>query len=225
VFTGLIEARGRIARVERRGRTARLTVEAPFAHELTRGESVAVDGVCLTVAAVRGGRFEADVAPGTMELTTLRGASAGMPVNLERALKLGDRLGGHVVTGHVDGVATVVAVDRTSNGTDVTIELPGPLAKYAAPRGSIAIDGVSLTVAAADGGRCRVSLIPETLAATRAGEYRAGSVVNVEADVLAKYQESIAGGPGGEGGRREEAGSLGDGGLTLERLRELGFTE
>jgi len=223
VFTGLIEARGRIVRLDRRGRAGRLAIEAPFASELSRGESVAVDGVCLTVVGVRGRSFEVDAGERTMETTTLGRASVGRVVNLERALRLGDRMGGHVVTGHVDGLATVAAVERTANGTDVTVELSAALVRHVAARGSIAIDGVSLTVAVVEGGRCRVSLIPETLAATGASDYRVGSVVNVETDVLAKYQESIAG-AGGEPRARSEPQS-GDGGLTLERLRKLGFTE
>lgn len=223
MFTGLIEARGRIARVERRGRAARLAIEAPFAGDLTRGESVAVDGVCLTVVRVRGRSFEVDAGERTMETTTLGRASVGGTVNLERALELGDRLGGHLVTGHVDGTATVVGVERTSNGSDVTIQLPRALARHVAARGSIAVDGVSLTVAEIDGGKCRVSLIPETLAVTVASAYRVGSVVNVETDVLAKYQESIA--AAGGDSRGEGGASPGDGRLTLERLRELGFTE
>jgi riboflavin synthase len=144
-------------------------------------------------------------------------------VNLERSVRLGDRLGGHLVTGHVDGVAQVLAVERRPNGSVVAIELPGALARHAAPRGSIAIDGVSLTIAAIEGARITVSLIPETLAATVAGAYRRGSLVNVETDVLAKYQESI-GAWTGESPEAEGVSPRGSG-LTLERLKELGFTE
>jgi riboflavin synthase len=223
VFTGLIEATGRITAFSRRGRAGSLAVEAPFARELARGESVAVDGVCLTVTAVRGRAFEVDVGETTMATTTLGRASVGRVVNLERALRLGDRMGGHVVTGHVDGLATVVSVGRTGNGADVTVELPGSLARHVVPRGSIAIDGISLTVASVEGARFTVSLIPETLAATVASSYRAGSVVNVETDVLAKYRESIAADGGEQPG--DGPGTRPEKGLTLERLRELGFTE
>ncbi len=223
MFTGLIESRGRITRLERRGRAGRLAIRAPFAEELKRGESVAVEGVCLTVASVRGSVFEVDVAERTMETTTLGGAATGRLVNLERALKVGDRLGGHVVTGHVDGTARVVAVERVSNGSDVAIELPRALAKHVVPRGSIAVDGVSLTVARVEGARFRVSLIPETLSATTASTYRVGSTVNVETDVLAKYQESIAAASGEPRGEAQAPSD--EAGLTLKRLRELGFTE
>lgn len=223
MFTGLIEARGRVARAGRRGRAGRLAIEAPFASEVSRGESVAVDGVCLTVASGHREAFEVDVGERTMATTTLGGARAGATVNLERALRLGDRLGGHVVTGHVDGVGLVVAVERTPNGVDVTIEVPAPLEGHLAPRGSIAVDGVSLTVAAVDGPRFTVSLIPETLARTGSGGYRPGTRVNIETDVLAKYQESVA---RSRVGRQNDAeGAAGGEGLTLERLKELGFTE
>ncbi len=223
MFTGLIECKGRITRLERRGRAGRLAIWAPFAEELKRGESVAVGGVCLTVASVRGSVFEVDVAERTMETTTLGRAATGRLVNLERALKVGERLGGHVVTGHVDGTATVVAVERVSNGSDVTIELPRALARHVVARGSIAVDGVSLTVARVEGARFRVSLVPETLSATTASTYRVGSAVNVETDVLAKYQESIAAASGEPYG--EAQASSEEAGLTLKRLRELGFTE
>ena len=222
MFTGLIEARGRIIRRTLRGRAGRLAIAAPFAGELERGESVAVDGVCLTVVNVRGGTFEVDAAERTAGTTTLGRAAAGRSVNLERATRVGDRLGGHIVTGHVDGVATVVAVERTSNGTDLMIEIPPALAAYVAPRGSIAVDGVSLTIADVRGARISVCLIPETLAATTASTYRVGTAVNVETDVLAKYQESIAAARAGA-----EAGGAApqEGGLTVEHLRKLGFTE
>jgi riboflavin synthase len=167
--------------------------------------------------------FEVDVGERTAATTTLGGARAGASVNLERALRLGDRLGGHVVTGHVDGVGRVVAVERTPNGADVTIEAPPSTAGHLAPRGSIAVDGVSLTVAAVDGARFTVSLIPETLARTAAGDYRPGTPVNIETDVLAKYQESVVRSRGGRHDDAEDA--AGRGGLTLERLKELGFTE
>jgi riboflavin synthase alpha subunit len=220
LFTGLIEAKGRMARQTPRGRAARLAIDAPFADELKRGESVAVDGVCLTVVGVRGGTFEVDAADRTMETTTLGLGAVGRSVNLERAARVGDRLGGHIVTGHVDGVATVVSVERTSNGVDLAIEIPAELAAYVAPRGSIALDGVSLTIADVRGTRVAVSLIPETLSATTASTYRAGTVVNLETDVLAKYQESISAARNGS-----ESGAPPRSALTVERLRKLGFTE
>lgn len=218
----MIETRGRIKRLSRRGRAARIVVAAPFASELERGESVALNGVCLTVTRARGGSFEVDAIERTVATTTLGRASAGQTVNLERAVRAGDRLGGHLVTGHVDGIGVVVGIERTSTGRDVTIEIPTELTRHAAARGSIAVDGVSLTVARLEGARFTVSLIPETLASTTASSYRHGSAVNIETDVLAKYQESIGAAKGVAGESEAPAGGHG---LTAERLRELGFTE
>jgi len=215
MFTGLVEAAGRILKVGRAGGAGRLEIAAPFAPELSEGESVSVNGVCLTVVASSDRSFTADAVERTMTLTTLGRLSAGDRVNLERALKVGDRIGGHMVTGHVDGVATVVRVERTANGRDITLDLTRTAMRHVAERGSIAVDGISLTVAAARGTSVTCSLIPETLASTTAGEYRTGTRVNVETDVAAKYQESI--------GRDAEASD--EGGLTIDRLRELGFTE
>ncbi len=192
-----------------------MRIAAPFAGELSRGESVSVDGVCLTVTGRSADGFEADVMARTLSLTTLGSRPRGAEVNLERALKLGDRLGGHMVTGHVDGVATVVEVATGTEGRDVVLELPAPLMRHVAERGSIAIDGASLTVAAVEGTRVTVSLIPETLEATVAGRYRPGTRVNVETDVAAKYQESLQ-----RNGTGEEPAR---GGITIERLTELGF--
>ena len=217
----MIEATGHIKRLSRRGRAARIVVAAPFASELERGESVALNGVCLTVARADRVSFEVDAVERTMATTTLGRASAGRTVNLERAVRAGDRLGGHLVTGHVDGIGRVVRVERTPTGRDVTIEIPDALARHVAARGSIAVDGVSLTVARVEGRRFSVSLIPETLTSTTASSYRAGSTVNVETDVLAKYQESIGAAEGAAG--EQEAGT--GRGLTAERLRDLGFTE
>lgn len=217
MFTGLIEARGRVVAIRRTREGARVRIAASFAGELSRGESVSVDGVCLTVSERSTDGFEADVMARTLSLTTLGSRRRGAEVNLERALKLGDRLGGHMVTGHVDGVAAVVELGAGigAEGCEVVLELPPLLMRHVAARGSIAIDGVSLTVAAVDGTRVTVSLIPETLEAMVAGRYRPGTRVNVETDVAAKYQESLQRNGTGE----EPAG----GGITIERLSELGF--
>jgi riboflavin synthase len=217
MFTGLIEARGRIEHVSRTGGSGRLRIAAPFAGELTRGESVAVNGVCLTVVRALAGAFEAEAVDRTLSTTTLGRATAGDEVNLERALRMGDRVGGHMVTGHVDGVGVVERVERTSNGSDVTVKPPTELLRHIAPRGSVALDGVSLTVAAVSEGRFTVSLIPETLSVTTAGRLRAGGVVNVETDVLAKYGESAAQAAADE--------RLKGSAITMEKLRELGFTK
>lgn len=217
MFTGLIEATGVVSRLVRRAEGARLHVRATFAGELKRGESVAVDGVCVTVADVGRDVFEADLVSTTLGLTTLGSLGTGDEVNLERAVRLGDRLGGHMVSGHVDCVAVVVRFTPGPSGAHLEVELPGGEERHAVERGSVAVDGVSLTVASVDGPRVSVALIPETLSATKASSYRAGDRVNVETDMIAKYVERLL--RGGE----EHAAGADTSGLTEERLRELGF--
>lgn len=187
MFTGLVETTGRVAGFERSGEEARLRVEAPFAGDLRRGESVAVDGVCLT-ASRRGGRwFEAIVSPETLGRTTLGLKSAGDRVNLERALRLGDRLGGHLVQGHVDGVGVVESVRPEGSGSRLAIGFPADLAECIVLKGSIAVDGVSLTVASRGDLSFEVALIPETLAVTRLGDSACGLPVNLEVDMMGRY--------------------------------------
>lgn len=218
MFTGLVESRGRVVWIHRTGAGASVRVSAPFASELERGESVSVNGVCQTVVRADSSGFEVDVVAQTLSVTTMGTLRTGSEVNLERALQLGDRLGGHIVAGHVDGTARVTELRRDTQGTRLTFELPAGLSKYVVAKGSIAVDGVSLTVAEVDGARITVALIPETLRATLAGTYRSGTKVNIETDVLARHQEKLM---------REGAHGAGtqDGGLTEERIRELGFTE
>lgn len=214
MFTGLVEEVGRIERVGRRTGGAAIRIAASLARELERGTSVAVNGVCLTVTEATTRSFEAEAVRRTMATTTLGRAAPGWSVNLERALQVGDELGGHLVTGHVDGVGRIVRIIRTGTGRDVTVELPRGLARHVAERGSIALDGMSLTVAEVRDARVTISLIPETLSRTIAGSYRVGTRVNVETDVLAKYLESLAHSSGEE--PSEET-------LTVERLTKLGF--
>jgi riboflavin synthase len=221
VFTGLVEAKGRIEGIRHRGDAAVITIGAPFAHELTRGESVAVNGVCLTVVRASGARFEVEAVGQTLTLTTLGALARGTPVNLERAVKAGDRLGGHIVSGHIDGVVRVTSAERTRKGFEIVLDLPPDLQRYVVERGSIAIDGVSLTVASVAVRAVKVVLITETLDATIADSYRKGTQVNVETDVLAKYQESL-----GTPTERPNGSATAEAqGLTMERLRELGFLE
>jgi riboflavin synthase len=187
MFTGLVETTGRVADLQRRGGEARLRVEAPFARELERGESVAIDGVCLTATDRAGGWFEAIVSPETLSRTTLGLKAAGDRVNLERALRLGDRLGGHIVQGHVDGVGVVESVLPEGSGSRVRIRFPAELSDCVVLKGSIAVDGVSLTVAAREGLLFEVALIPETLEITRLREYAPGTPVNLEVDMMGRY--------------------------------------
>lgn len=219
MFTGLIEDIGRVRSLASRGDGARLSVETRLSSALSHGESIAVNGVCLTVVATAGGHFEADAVAETLRASTLGTLRAGHRVNLERALRLGDRLGGHIVTGHVDGVAVVTDRRERGSGVETTLELRGRLATDIVRKGSVTVDGTSLTVAAIDGDSLTVAFIPETLAATISGDYRRGTKVNVETDILAKHLRKLLAEMSGRG---DEAG--GDtGGLTLERLRELGF--
>ena len=187
MFTGLVEATGRVQGIERSGDEARLRVETSFAPDLDRGESVAIDGVCLTIIRRTGRWFEAIVSPETLARTTLGLKSAGDRVNLERALRLGDRLGGHLVQGHVDGVGIVESVRPEGSGSRVGVGFPAALRECIVLKGSIAVDGVSLTVASRGRLSFEVALIPETLAITRLGEYAAGTPVNLEVDMMGRY--------------------------------------
>lgn len=194
MFTGIVEATGRIEAVGEVESTSRLTVFAPdLSESLMVGESVAVDGVCLTVARVEGSSWTADVMRVTRETTTLGTAAVGRRVNLERALRADGRLGGHILQGHVDGIATLLTRDSGPEWDDLTFQVPTPLKRYVVLKGSIAIDGVSLTVAALEGDRVTVSLIPTTLEMTNLGEKRPGDKANVEVDIIGKYVESLLG--------------------------------
>ena len=192
MFTGLIEAVGRVQRVVPGAGATRLTIatDLPVA-SMRDGESVAVDGVCLTVARRKGSGFEADAVAETLKRTTLGALRVGDPVHLERSLSLGDRLGGHLVQGHVDAVAKVVALRRGGDDVRLTIALPTALRGLVACKGSIAVHGVSLTVSAVRSRSFEVALIPVTLARTKLGSLRPGEGVNLEADVIARYLESL----------------------------------
>lgn len=196
MFTGIVEAIGTVTTVEESGAQAHITISSPgFGDDLQHGESVNVDGVCLTVARHVEGGWIADVMRITRQTTTLGDVAPGKRVNLERALRADARLGGHIVQGHADGVATLVARESGPEWDDLTFRLPAGLGRYVVSKGSIAFGGVSLTAAQADGDDVTVSLIPTTLAATVLGDLAVGDRVNVETDVLAKYVERFAGGP------------------------------
>ena len=191
MFTGLVETTARVRRVDPDGDGVRLEVETPLAAELSQGDSIAVNGVCLTAVDPDGDRFRADVMAETLRRSSLGPLAEGDSVNVELPLRAGDRLGGHMVQGHVDGTGTVSEVRDEGFARLVRIDAPADLLRYVVEKGSIAVDGVSLTVAAVDGESFTVSLIPETLERTTLGEAAPGRVVNLEVDVLAKYVEKL----------------------------------
>jgi riboflavin synthase len=187
VFTGLVQATGTVSELA----GGRLTVDTALAAELEAGDSVAVGGVCLTAAHVEAGRFAADVMEETLRRSSLGRLAPGDPVNLELALRAGDRMGGHNVQGHVDGVGRVREVREEGFARVVTVEADPALLRYVVEKGSVAVDGVSLTVSALEDDAFAVSLIPETLERTTLGRVTPGDEVNLEVDVLAKYVERL----------------------------------
>ncbi len=188
MFTGLVETQGIIARIDRVAGGAQIEVYAPeFGRDMAIGDSIAVDGVCLTVAKFIRGAFVADVSEETLRKTTLSNLSEATKVNLERALRLSDRLGGHLVTGHIDGVGKMLLRHPSGNSTVYQFQIPSPLLEYVVPKGSIAVDGISLTVAQIKGESIAAAVVPHTEAATTLGSKPVGSSVNVEVDMLSKY--------------------------------------
>jgi riboflavin synthase len=214
MFTGLIEDLGTVRELRLGTESARLTISTaiPLA-ELRLGESIAVDGACLTVVAFGDGAFTADVSPETLARTTLGALAPGRRVNLERALRLADRLGGHLVSGHVDAVGTTIERVREGNAVRFTFRIPVGVGRYLAEKGSVTVDGVSLTVNAVTDATFSVAIIPHTLAMTTLEERRVGSRVNVEADLLARYVERLLRG----------AAASDKGPLNLEFLAKHGF--
>ncbi|MFG3256358.1 riboflavin synthase [Streptomyces sp. NPDC048172] len=194
MFTGIVEELGEVVAVEDRGESARLRLRGPLVTgDVKHGDSIAVNGVCLTVVDVADGEFTADVIAETLSRSSLGALAPGSRVNLERAMALGARLDGHLVQGHVDGTGTISARTDSDSGTDITVELPPGLGKYLVEKGSITVDGISLTVVEATDGHFTVSLIPTTLALTTLGHKQPGEPVNLEVDVLAKYVERLLG--------------------------------
>ncbi len=193
MFTGLIEEAGRVAELRPAGGGARLVVAAEAVLDGLRvGDSVAVSGACLTAVEVTGEGFAADCVAETLRRTSLGGLAPGDRVNLERPMRLGDRLDGHLVQGHVDGVGTVRAVRPEGEGAVLEVGAPAALLRYVVEKGSIAVDGVSLTVAERLADGFAVALIPHTIAVTTLGPQAAGRAVNLEVDVVAKYVESLS---------------------------------
>jgi riboflavin synthase len=191
MFTGLIEDLGIVETVEHGKDGARLRISTSLAPEVSEGDSVAVNGCCLTATAVAANGFDTEAMNQTLAVTALGAVEEGSRVNLELAMKAGDRLGGHIVQGHIDGVGTVVSVEDDGFARRVRIELPTQLLRYVVDKGSISLNGVSLTVAGLDDSWAEVSLIPETLERTNFGDLAPGDRLNVECDVVAKYVERL----------------------------------
>lgn len=187
MFTGIVETTGRVAGIEPTAAGRRLRVSTALGPELAPGDSIAVNGVCLTVVATNDDEFSADISSETLRVTSLGSRAAGEMVNLERPLRADARLGGHFVLGHVDGVGRIVKLAPDGDGYWLAIELPEPLQKLAISKGSIAIDGISLTIASLESGRVGVAIVPFTFAHTTLGAARVGDPVNLEMDVLGKY--------------------------------------
>ncbi|HXV06264.1 MAG TPA: riboflavin synthase [Solirubrobacterales bacterium] len=193
MFTGLIQDVGKVEAVERDDEGARLRILTALGTEIALGDSVAVDGICLTATAADAAGFEAEAMNQTLAVTSLGDRGPGDRVNLEPALRASDRLGGHIVQGHVDAVGEVIAIADDGFARRLRVSLPPALLRYAVARGSIALDGVSLTIADLGDSWAEVSLIPETLERTNLGEAKPGRRLNVECDVVAKYVERLTG--------------------------------
>jgi len=193
MFTGIIQTVGQVAAIDRRGGDARLHIAGLPLPDGALGESIAVSGVCLTAVEFTGDGFVADVSAETLACTTLGAWSVGQRVNLERALAVGERLGGHIVSGHVDGVGEVVLRQTDGRSQRFTLRAPALLARYIAAKGSITVDGVSLTVNTVNGTEFGVNIVPHTLTHTSLDALRAGSRMNLEVDLLARYLERLLG--------------------------------
>ncbi len=211
MFTGIVRALGRVVALERNRTGARLIVALPKGLRVRRGDSVCVNGVCLTAARVGSSRLEFDLVEETLARSNLGGLAAGVPVNLEPSLTLKDPLGGHFVMGHVDAVGAIVSKKSVGAGAALRVNVPADVAAMMAVKGSVALDGVSLTLTEAAGGALGVALIPFTLENTTLGSKGPGDRVNVEVDVLARYVHAM-------GGVRRK-----DGGVSRELLRKAGF--
>jgi riboflavin synthase len=216
MFTGIIQSIGTLTRIEPKGGDCRLTIDTgklPMA-DVKLGDSIAVSGVCLTAVELGPRHFCADVSKETLSRTTLGDAKTGTRVNLELALLPTTRLGGHLVSGHVDGVGSVVDKHGDARSVRFTIEVPAPLARYIAEKGSICVDGISLTVNEVNGARFGINIVPHTLKETTLGETEVGRRVNLEVDILARYMERLL-----LGDKAAECGS----GISLDLLRNSGF--
>ena len=217
MFTGIIQAIGKVASIKDQGGDIRLGIDTGKLDlsDVALGDSIAVNGVCLTAVVLPGNGFVADVSGETLSLTSLGNLKSGSPVNLEKALTLATRLGGHLVSGHVDGLGAVVSRQEDARSVRFIIEAPAELAKYIVHKGSITVDGTSLTVNGVDGARFELNIVLHTLQETIMATYRAGSQVNLEVDLIARYLERLLLG--------DKAAEPGAKGVTREQLLKAGF--
>ncbi len=193
MFTGIVQAQGTIAAIETIGGDVRLSLQSnglPFSSYAV-GESIAVNGVCLTATALRADGFDTDVSTETLQVTSLGGLAVGSKANLEPSLSLGDRLGGHLVSGHVDCLGKVTAVTKDARSTRLVVEVPSEFARYVAKKGSVCVDGVSLTINAVSASSFDLNIIPHTAETTIISQYVVGTAVNIEVDMLARYVERL----------------------------------
>jgi len=212
MFTGLIETIGTVAGIEKRGASARLVIQSSLpAGEVSLGDSIAVNGICMTVVGMEAGTHAFDVSPETLERTAFRNLRRGSLVNLERSLRLSDRLGGHIVTGHVDCVAVVAERRVISGNVTLVFRLPRQYAPYLMEKGSVAVDGISLTVNSVGPEDFTVNIIPHTASRTTLQDIRSGNEVNIETDIIGKYVERLL------AARKEGEG------ITLDLLAKNGF--
>jgi len=213
MFTGIIEDKGKVLRVEYRGQEKRLTIELPpHLTEVQLGDSININGVCLTIVQKQGKTIQLDLSQETLQKTVLGELKEGNQVNLERALKLTDRLGGHIVTGHIDGIGVIVGKRKERDFVQLEIRIPESVSRYVVQKGSIAIDGISLTVNEFLGDEIRMTLIPYTIEKTTLLDKKVGDRVNVEADILGKYVEKLL-----------DRGNKKPGEVDLSFLKEHGF--
>ncbi len=211
MFTGIIKAKGTITAARSKGGDVRMTIRSdglPWS-EFDQGESIAVNGVCLTAVALHEDGFDTDVSVETLDVTGLGELDVGSSVNLEPSISLGERLGGHLVSGHVDCTGTVCSREQDARSIRLAVEIPQEYARYVAKKGSICIDGVSLTINEVSGKRFEVNIIPHTAEVTIINDYAVGTVVNIEVDLLARYLERLLGGD--------------EGGLSIDFLKAHGY--
>jgi riboflavin synthase len=220
MFTGIIESIGKIAKMEKRGGDVRLHIATGKLDlsDVALGDSIAVNGVCLTAVVLPGDGFVADVSNETLSLTSLGQLSTGSPVNLEKALTMSTHLGGHLVSGHVDGLGEVIAKSEDARSIRFTVKASDDLAKYIAHKGSITVDGTSLTVNAVKGAEFELNIVPHTAQETIMSEYEVGRKVNLEVDLVARYLERLLLGD-------KAADAYAEGGLNMQKLMEAGFVK